>query len=210
MIWNFNSFGLVYVLTAGGPGGKTMLPMLFAYNEAFRYGNFGYAAAMGDVMVVVIVVFLPSTCGNRLTERGDDDTRPASPRRCQYVALVGYLVFLGFPLLWLVSTAFKSPQELASLDADAAARARSTAGQLHATRSSEQGLVRRGAATACRSRSLTTVAASLIAGAAGGVRAGPVPQPARPVATGWILVSQVFPVDPDHHPAVPGAAARCT
>ena len=58
LIWNFNSFALVYVLTAGGPGGKTMLPMLFAYNEAFRYGNFGYAAAMGNVMVVVIGVFL--------------------------------------------------------------------------------------------------------------------------------------------------------
>lgn len=57
-IWNFNSFGLVYVLTAGGPGGQTMLPMLFAYNEAFRYGNFGYAAAMGDVMVVIICVLL--------------------------------------------------------------------------------------------------------------------------------------------------------
>ena len=57
-IWNFNSFGLVYVLTAGGPGGKTMLPMLFAYNEAFRYGQFGYASAMGDVMVVLVVIFL--------------------------------------------------------------------------------------------------------------------------------------------------------
>jgi len=57
-IWNFNSFGLVYVLTAGGPGGKTMLPMLFAYNEAFRYGQFGYAAAMGDVMVVLVVLLL--------------------------------------------------------------------------------------------------------------------------------------------------------
>jgi len=65
-IWNFNSFGLVYVLTAGGPGGKTMLPMLFAYNEAFRYGNFGMAAAMGDVMVVVIIVFLAFYLRNRL------------------------------------------------------------------------------------------------------------------------------------------------
>jgi multiple sugar transport system permease protein len=35
-----------------------MLPMLFAYNEAFRYGNFGYAAAMGDVMVVVVLGLL--------------------------------------------------------------------------------------------------------------------------------------------------------
>jgi multiple sugar transport system permease protein len=58
LIWNFNSFGLVYVLTQGGPGGQTMLPMLFAYNEAFKYGQFGYAAAMGNVMVVVIGVFL--------------------------------------------------------------------------------------------------------------------------------------------------------
>lgn len=66
MIWNFNSFGLVYVLTAGGPGGKTMLPMLFAYNEAFRYGNFGRAAAMGDVMVVIIVVFLAFYLRSRL------------------------------------------------------------------------------------------------------------------------------------------------
>lgn len=66
MIWNFNSFGLVYVLTAGGPGGKTMLPMLFAYNEAFRYGNFGMAAAMGDVMVVIIIVFLGFYLRNRL------------------------------------------------------------------------------------------------------------------------------------------------
>ena len=57
-IWNFNAFGLVYVLTAGGPGGKTMLPMLFAYNEAFRYGNFGLAAAMGDVLIVFIVVLM--------------------------------------------------------------------------------------------------------------------------------------------------------
>lgn len=57
-IWNFNEFGLVYVLTGGGPGGKTQLPMLFAYMEAFSYGHFGYAAALGDVMVVVIAVLL--------------------------------------------------------------------------------------------------------------------------------------------------------
>lgn len=33
----------------------------------------------------------------------------------QYVALLAYLVFLAFPFLWLVSTAFKSPRELGSL-----------------------------------------------------------------------------------------------
>jgi len=57
-IWNFNSFGLVYVLTEGGPGGKTMVPALFAYNEGFKYGHFGYAAAMGNVMVLVVLALL--------------------------------------------------------------------------------------------------------------------------------------------------------
>ncbi|MCI3271582.1 carbohydrate ABC transporter permease [Streptomyces cylindrosporus] len=33
----------------------------------------------------------------------------------QYAALLAYLVFLAFPLLWLLSTAFKSPRELGSL-----------------------------------------------------------------------------------------------
>lgn len=57
-IWNFNEFALVYVLTGGGPGGQTRLPMLFAYEEAFTYGHFGYAAALGNVLVVIIAVLL--------------------------------------------------------------------------------------------------------------------------------------------------------
>jgi multiple sugar transport system permease protein len=58
LIWNFNSFGLVYVLTQGGPGHSTELPMLFAYNESFKYGEFGYASALGNAMVVVITGIL--------------------------------------------------------------------------------------------------------------------------------------------------------
>ncbi|MCA1223418.1 sugar ABC transporter permease [Streptomyces sp. 8L] len=67
-IWNFNSFGLVYVLTNGGPGGKTRLPTLFAYQEAFQYGQFGYAAAMGLVMIAVIAILLTVFLRNRLKE----------------------------------------------------------------------------------------------------------------------------------------------
>ncbi|WRS30501.1 sugar ABC transporter permease [Actinomycetaceae bacterium MB13-C1-2] len=57
-IWNFNSFSLVYVMTEGGPGGKTMLPMLFTYLEAFKNRNIGYAAAMGLVLVVIVIFLL--------------------------------------------------------------------------------------------------------------------------------------------------------
>jgi len=57
-VWNFNSFGLVYVLTEGGPGGRTLLPMLFAYQRAFGNGEFGYAAALGNAMVIVIMAIM--------------------------------------------------------------------------------------------------------------------------------------------------------
>ncbi|MFJ9833993.1 carbohydrate ABC transporter permease [Streptomyces sp. NPDC101169] len=71
LIWNLNSFALVYVLTSGGPGGKTRLPMLFAYEEAFRYGQFGYAAAMGCVLVAVVSVLLSVFLVSRLRGGGD-------------------------------------------------------------------------------------------------------------------------------------------
>lgn len=70
-IWNFNSFALVFVLTDGGPGGRTRLPMLFAYEEAFRYGQFGYAAAMGLVMVAVVAILLAVYLAGRL--KGDEE-----------------------------------------------------------------------------------------------------------------------------------------
>jgi multiple sugar transport system permease protein len=36
-------------------------------------------------------------------------------RVLRYVALAGYVVFLGFPLVWMLSTAFKPPRELVVL-----------------------------------------------------------------------------------------------
>lgn len=57
-VWNVNQFSLVYVLTQGGPGGRTRLPMLFAYEEAFRYGFFGYAAALGVSIMIVVLALL--------------------------------------------------------------------------------------------------------------------------------------------------------
>ncbi|MFC9508202.1 carbohydrate ABC transporter permease [Streptomyces sp. NPDC057002] len=42
--------------------------------------------------------------------------RTSTPARVgQYTALLAYLVFLAFPFLWLLSTAFKPPRELSSL-----------------------------------------------------------------------------------------------
>jgi len=40
--------------------------------------------------------------------------RPAT-RALQYLALAGYLVFLGFPLVWMLSTSFKEPREMVEI-----------------------------------------------------------------------------------------------
>ena len=68
-MWNFNTFGLVWVLTEGGPGGLTRLPMLAAYEEAFRYGYVGYAGAIGNVMIVVVSLVLFAYLRLQLRER---------------------------------------------------------------------------------------------------------------------------------------------
>ncbi|RCG20156.1 sugar ABC transporter permease [Sphaerisporangium album] len=67
-VWNINQFGLVYVLTQGGPGGQTRLPLLFAYEEAFRYGFFGYAATLGLAMVIVVLAVLGLYIGRQMRE----------------------------------------------------------------------------------------------------------------------------------------------
>lgn len=68
-IWNFNSFGLVYVLTGGGPAGTTRLPMLFAYESAFSYGMYGYSAALGNAMVIIMAALVMLYLRNKLREQ---------------------------------------------------------------------------------------------------------------------------------------------
>lgn len=68
-MWNFNTFGIIWAFTQGGPGGMTRLPMLAAYEEGFRYGYIGYAAAIGNVMVIILSVILFMYIRVQLRER---------------------------------------------------------------------------------------------------------------------------------------------
>lgn len=70
-MWNFNTFGIIWVLTQGGPGGMTRLPMLAAYEEGFRYGYIGYAAAIGNVMVIILLIILFMYLRVQLRERNE-------------------------------------------------------------------------------------------------------------------------------------------
>ncbi len=48
-------YGGVYLLTAGGPGTATYVPGLELYYAATKFGQYGYACAMGLVMFIVIL-----------------------------------------------------------------------------------------------------------------------------------------------------------
>ena len=65
----FNNFSLVFILTDGAPGGAIRLPAIFAYQQAFQYGDYGYSAAVGVAMILVmsISIFLAF----RVIARGD-------------------------------------------------------------------------------------------------------------------------------------------
>ncbi|KAF4408703.1 MULTISPECIES: carbohydrate ABC transporter permease [Streptomyces] len=49
-------FELVFVLTEGGPANSTSLAIFYIYQQAFIFGEYGYAAAMGTFLVLVMVV----------------------------------------------------------------------------------------------------------------------------------------------------------
>ncbi|MGV9427603.1 carbohydrate ABC transporter permease [Streptomyces sp. NPDC003656] len=115
-------------------------------------------------------------------------TRPAA-RAAQYAALLAYLVFLAFPLLWLLSTAFKPPRELASLHPTWMPRHPTLANFRRAL--DEQPLAH-AALTSLLVALVTAVVAVLIATPMAYVIARR-PGLLSRAATGWVVVSQAFP-----------------
>ena len=50
-------FTLIWVMTAGGPGNDSTTLPIYAFKEAFRFGNIGYGTAIATVMLVVGAIF---------------------------------------------------------------------------------------------------------------------------------------------------------
>ena len=58
VIYSFNVFDIVFVLTNGGPGNSTSVLVTYAYDTGFRTRDQGYAAAIGMVLLLITLVFL--------------------------------------------------------------------------------------------------------------------------------------------------------
>ncbi|MFL5801974.1 MAG: carbohydrate ABC transporter permease [Roseiflexaceae bacterium] len=57
IIGAFQQFGLPFLLTAGGPAGRTTTIAYYLYQSAFKNFEMGYAAAMSYVLFAMIFVF---------------------------------------------------------------------------------------------------------------------------------------------------------
>jgi multiple sugar transport system permease protein len=55
-IWTFQSFDIVYLLTGGGPADATEILPTLIYQKAFWASDIGYAAAIGMLMLVCLVI----------------------------------------------------------------------------------------------------------------------------------------------------------
>ncbi len=64
-IWIFNSFDLVVVITDGGPANSSQTLPAYMYSKAFGSYDFGFAAAIGVVLMVILgayaLIFLKIT-----------------------------------------------------------------------------------------------------------------------------------------------------
>lgn len=56
LIWSFQMFGQSYIMTSGGPGQSTTTLVMYLYRQAFHQHNFGYAAAVGYVLTLILIV----------------------------------------------------------------------------------------------------------------------------------------------------------
>ena len=55
-IWAIKVFDLIYVLTKGGPGDRTLMANFLAYRVTFNYLDFGYGAALANAIFLAMLI----------------------------------------------------------------------------------------------------------------------------------------------------------
>ncbi len=53
MLMTFGNFTLIYLMTGGGPANDTNILPVYTYLQGFKFHNLGYAALLGNVMVLL-------------------------------------------------------------------------------------------------------------------------------------------------------------
>ncbi|MCR4392641.1 MAG: sugar ABC transporter permease [Candidatus Acetothermia bacterium] len=56
IVWQARRFGLIWVMTEGGPARATEILSVLAYKQYFKFFNFEYASAMSVLMAVLLLI----------------------------------------------------------------------------------------------------------------------------------------------------------
>ncbi len=110
-------------------------------------------------------------------------------RGLQYLVLVGYLAFLSFPLLWMLSTSFKQPREMVEIHPTLIPHHPTLDNYISAF--TEQDLVR--AAFNSLIVALGSAVATVVIALPAAYALARYRTRLNTAATGWILLSQLFP-----------------
>ncbi|MFG2059448.1 carbohydrate ABC transporter permease [Micromonospora sp. NPDC048930] len=73
VIGSFNVFISVLLMTGGGPGGQTEMPLTYLYRQAFDNLEFGYASAIAVIMTVLVLIL--SVAQTAIFRRTDKEAR---------------------------------------------------------------------------------------------------------------------------------------
>lgn len=57
IIWTFGASDVIYSMTDGGPNYASSILTLYSYNQAFSSMDFGYAAALSNVITIIMLCF---------------------------------------------------------------------------------------------------------------------------------------------------------
>lgn len=110
-------------------------------------------------------------------------------RAFQYVALLGYMVFLGFPLVWMLSTSFKPPREMVEIHPTLIPHNPTLDNYVQAFTEQELGRAALNSLQVSLASAVLTVLIALPAAYA----LARFKTKLGTVALGWVLLSQLFP-----------------
>ncbi|WP_129785150.1 carbohydrate ABC transporter permease [Promicromonospora panici] len=70
VVFSLQSFDVIYVMTGGGPGFSTTVLIQYVFRSAFADARMGYAAALGLLLVLILLVF--TLLRQRATKRAEE------------------------------------------------------------------------------------------------------------------------------------------
>ena len=102
-------YDIIGVMTGGGPAGATEVLPVLLYNTAFRGNRFGEAAAIGVLLLVIVLAF--SIVHIRVTRPDRDGGAMIRALRrtiaLRWALALAALAVVMFPFYWMVNTSLK-------------------------------------------------------------------------------------------------------